>query len=124
MEQPPQYDPEQAVAEWADKVFLKPSEVEHVWTTDEPKQVMSDMVARIIKEKVSKHGSEWNRHSQFESRWEKAEFGLIAEYSLQALVFVRGEANVTDSFATGSLVNTFFDILLLFEKGDGTLRID
>jgi len=112
------------VPEWAEKVFLKPAEVEHVWVADEPKALVTDMVARIIREKVSKHGSEWNQHSQYESRWERAEFGLIAEYCLQVLVFVRGEAGVADAFAAGALVNAFFDLLLLFEKGDGTLRVE
>ena len=112
------------VPEWADKVFLKPAEVDLVWVADEPKALVTDMVARIIREKVSKHGSEWNHHSQYESRWERAEFGLIAEYCLQILVFIRGEAGVADAFAAGALVNAFFDLLLLFEKGDGTLRVE
>lgn len=70
---PPVYDPEVSPAEFHDKVILKPAEVEHVWNSDSPKQLMADMVNRLIRDKVNKHGSEWNRHSPYEHRWEKAE---------------------------------------------------
>ncbi len=59
---PPAYDPEAHLAEFANKIILKPSEVEHVWQAADPKQIMSDFAMRLVKEK----GSEWNKYSQFE----------------------------------------------------------
>ena len=123
-QQQPTYDPEHLVAEWVDKVILEPSEVEHVWNAEDPKQFMSDMINRLVKEKVGKLGSEWNRHSQYESRWEKAECTLIGEYCLQALVYLRGDLKVADSFAIGAVTNAFFDLLMTFQKSDGSLRVD
>ena len=116
---PPTYDPEVSPAEFADKPLLKPAEVETVWNSDNPKQTMTEFITRIIREK----GSEWNRHSPYESRWEKAECELIGEYSLQALVFLRDAAKIQDAYTLGSLVNTFFDLLIAFDKGDESLRV-
>jgi len=118
---PPAYDPEHAPAEFAHKVILKPSEVETIWRSDEPKRLMSDLVMRIVKDK----GSEWNKYSQFESRWEKAECDLIGEYCLQALVFAKHEAKISDLYTIGAITNIFYDMLLAFEKGDGSsVRVD
>jgi hypothetical protein len=111
-------------AEFHDRIILKPSEVEHVWSSDNPKQLMADMVTRLIRDKVNKHGSDWNRHSAFENRWEKAECQLIGEFCLQALVFARGEAKISDSYTVGAITNAFFDLLLTFEKTDGSFRLE
>ena len=121
---PPHYDPEVSPAEFHDKIILKPVEIDHVWNSDEPKQLMTDLVTRLIREKVGKHGSEWNRHSPYENRWEKAECALIGEYCLQALVFARGDAKVADSYTVAALTNTFFDLLLTFERTDGSFRLE
>lgn len=115
---PPAYDPEAHPAEFANKIILKPSEVEHVWQAADPKHIMSDFAMRLVKEK----GSEWNKYSQFEQRWEKAECDIIGEHCLQALVFARGEVKITDLYTVGALTNAFFDIMNPFEKGDLRLQ--
>ncbi len=89
-----------------------------MWNAEDPKQMMSEFAMRLVKEK----GSEWNKHSQYEMRWEKAETDIIGEHCLQALVFVRGVAKITDLYTVAALTNTFFDILNPFERGD--LRLD
>ena len=55
-------------------------------------------------------------------RWEKAETDIIGEHCLQALVFVRGVAKISDLYTVAALTNTFFDILNPFERGD--LRLE
>lgn len=80
--------------------------------------MMSDFAMRLVKEK----GSDWNKHSQYEMRWEKAETDIIGEHCLQALVFVRGVAKISDLYTVAALTNTFFDILNPFERGD--LRLE
>ena len=99
-----------------------------MWTSEDPKHLMSDLVHRVIRAKVNRHGSEWNRHSQYESRWEKAECDIIGEYCLQGLVFLKGELMLVDLYAVGLLTNVFFDMLLPFEAGsvpgDRTYRVE
>lgn len=120
---PHHYDPEATVADFSEKVILKPAEVEHLWNSEDPKKLMVDYVMRIVREKIGRHGSEWNRHSPFEQRWEKAECTMIGEFCLQALVFARGEAKISDSLTVGSIVNAFYDILMPFDAGQG-LRLE
>ncbi len=92
-----------------------------MWRSDEPKSQMSDYVMRLVKDK----GSEWNKYSQFESRWEKAECDIIGEYCLQALVFARHDLKLSDLYTIGAITNIFYDMLLAFDKGDGsTFRAD
>ena len=92
-----------------------------MWRSDDPKHLMSDFVMRIVKDK----GSEWNKYSQFESRWEKAECDIIGEYCLQALVFAKNEVKLTDLYTIGAITNIFYDMLIAFEKGENsTLRVD
>ena len=82
---------------------------------------MSDFVMRIVRDK----GSEWNKYSQFESRWEKAECDMIGEYCLQALVFAKHEVKVSDMYTIGAITNIFYDMLQAFEKGDkSSLKVD
>ena len=80
--QPPAYDPEHAPAEWQEKIIQKPAEVEHIWISEDPKHLMTEYGLRVIREKVNKHGSDWNKHSQYENRWERAECQIIGEFCL------------------------------------------
>jgi hypothetical protein len=115
------YDPEVSPAEFADRIILKPAEVEAVWNSEDPKHLMADFVARNVREK----GSEWNRYSAFENRWEQAEFSIIGEYCLQALVFARGELKIRDLYTVGALTNAFFDLLMAFNnQNPGSIKLN
>ena len=82
-----------------------------MWRSDEPKQLMSEYAMRIVKDK----GSEWNKHSQWENRWEQAECAIIGEYCLQVLVFSRHDCKIPDSYTVGAITNLFYDLLQPFE---------
>ena len=78
------------------KLIRKSAEVEQIWQAADPKAEMSQFVWRFIKATIETEGEQIVQFDEFENRYEEEEVSIIAEYALQNLVYLKGDAKLSN----------------------------